>query len=55
MIDEIKLFLKFNKIRKKGYIKSLRKGTTGAGYTFESLIGWSTNSISPCFIHNPGL
>lgn len=39
MIDEIKLFLKFSKIRKKGYIKSLRKGTTGAGYTFESLIG----------------
>ena len=30
---------RFNFIRSKGWIRSLRKGPTGIGYTFESLIG----------------
>jgi hypothetical protein len=29
----------FNSIKKLGYIESKRKGTTGIGYTFETLIG----------------
>lgn len=33
------LFVKFLKVKEKGWIKSLRKGTTGIGYTFETLIG----------------
>ena len=30
---------KFNSINELGWVKSLRKGSTGIGYTFESLIG----------------
>lgn len=33
------LLVKFLKIKDKGWIESLRKGTTGIGYTFETLIG----------------
>ena len=40
MIDDIKKFkYKFYDRRRMGLIKSKRKGTTGAGYTFECLIG----------------
>lgn len=40
LVDDIKKFkYKFYDIRRMGMIKSKRKGTTGAGYTFESLIG----------------
>ena len=40
MIDDLVcLKEKFEKIRKHGWIASLREGTTGIGYTFETLIG----------------
>lgn len=35
----ISLYRAFLKIRKLGWIKSLRKGSTGIGYTFETLLG----------------
>ena len=37
--DLVSLKLKFEKIKKMGWIESMRKGTTGIGYTFECLIG----------------
>lgn len=37
--DLISLREKFENIKAKGWIESLRKGTTGIGYTFETLIG----------------
>lgn len=33
------LLVEFLKIKNKGWIKSLRKGPTGIGYTFETLLG----------------
>lgn len=36
----------FNNIKSMGYVKSLRKGTTGAGYTFETLLGKAEDSLS---------
>lgn len=40
MIDDlVSLRFKFEKIKKLGWVESLRQGTTGIGYTFESLIG----------------
>lgn len=36
--DFLKLYNSFNEIEKKGWIKSKRSGTTGIGYTFESLL-----------------
>lgn len=42
MKDEEKIELlnkEFNRIKKMGLVKSLREGSTGIGYTFESLIG----------------
>lgn len=33
------LLVKFLEVKEKGWIESLRKGTTGIGYTFETLIG----------------
>lgn len=40
MIEEIKeLNEKFIEIRKQGWIKTKRNGTSGVGYTFEQLIG----------------
>ena len=33
------LLVIFLKVKEKGWVKSLRKGTTGIGYTFETLIG----------------
>ena len=38
-IDMIDLLVKFLEIKKLGYVKSLRKGSTGIGYTFETLLG----------------
>ncbi len=38
--------VKFNKIRSSGYIKSHRKGNTGAGHTFEQEMGLTENNIS---------
>lgn len=37
--DIKKLYNLFNSIKRKGYIESKRKGSTGIGYTFETLIG----------------
>lgn len=40
MQENIKdLIDKFNKVKKLGWVKNERKGTTGIGYTFEKLIG----------------
>ena len=40
MFDDFIEFKKvFNEVKKKGWVKSLRKGDTGVGFTFESLIG----------------
>ena len=33
------LLVKFLEVKERGWIESLRKGTTGIGYTFETLIG----------------
>lgn len=30
---------KFQELKNKGFIKSLRKGPTGVGFTFETLVG----------------
>ncbi len=37
--EEKKLYMEFNKIRKLGWIESMRNGTGGIGYTFETLLG----------------
>ncbi|HEC91459.1 MAG TPA: hypothetical protein ENI51_00435 [Candidatus Atribacteria bacterium] len=36
---------KLQEIKNKGFVKSLRRGSTGSGYTFESLFGVSENNI----------
>ena len=36
----------FKAIKNKGFIKSMRKGPTGIGYTFEHLIGIKENNLS---------
>lgn len=38
-IEFIKLFHKFNAIRNLGWVESLREGSGGIGYTFETLLG----------------
>lgn len=38
-VDFIEFKKVFNEVKKKGWVKSLRKGDTGVGYTFETLIG----------------
>lgn len=43
-LDEIKKRLSI--IRAKGYVKSLRKGPTGIGYTLETLLNIEENNIS---------
>ena len=46
MIDDmISLREKFNQIRDIGWVESMRKGTTGIGYTFEKLIGKNEDSL----------
>ena len=50
MIDDlISLREKFYTIKAKGWIPSMRKGTTGIGYTFESLLGKETNIACKSF------
>lgn len=45
MKENIKLLKeKFKEIKNLGLVQSLRKGTTGLGYTFESLLGKSEDS-----------
>lgn len=43
-IDKIKI--KLSKIKALGYVKSLRKGATGIGYTLETLLEITENNIS---------
>lgn len=45
-ISEYRLFNEFRKIRNKGWIKSLRKGSTGIGYTLETLLKIPENSFA---------
>lgn len=40
-----KLKNKFETIKKLGWIKSIRKGSTGIGATFEKLLGINENSF----------
>lgn len=37
---------KFTEIKSQGFIQTMRNGNTGAGYTFEQLLGLVENSIS---------
>ena len=37
--DLIQLKNQFNKVKNMGWVQSMRRGTTGIGYTFETLIG----------------
>ena len=41
----IKFTKKFEEIRRKGWIESKRKGTTGIGYTFEKMIGKNEDNL----------
>lgn len=36
----------FKKIKKKGWVKSLRRGPTGVGHTLEQLLGLDENNIA---------
>jgi len=42
----IKLYNEFTKIKRKRWIKSLRKGTAGIGYTFETLLNKPEDNFS---------
>ena len=46
------LFIKFLEIKKKGWIKSQRKGSTGIGYTFERLIGKQEENLPIADFYN---
>jgi len=37
---------KFQELKNKGFVKSLRKGPTGIGYTFETLMGLDENNLA---------
>lgn len=39
------LLVKFLDVKERGYVKTLRKGSTGIGYTFETLIGKKEESF----------
>lgn len=41
-----RLLTLFDEINSRGYIRTLRQGPTGVGYTFETLIGIEENNIS---------
>lgn len=41
-LDEFKQ--EFQKLRNKGFVPSLRNGSTGIGYTFEKLLGLNPHS-----------
>ena len=43
--EEYELFREFCKIRNKGWIKSLRNGPTGIGYTFETLLNKKEDNL----------
>ena len=37
---------RFQKLKSKGFIRSLRQGSTGIGYTFETLLGLQENNLA---------
>lgn len=37
---------RFQELKNKGFVKSLRKGSTGIGFTFETLIGLDENNLA---------
>ncbi len=37
---------KFQELKNRGFVKSLRKGPTGIGYTFETLMGLDENNLA---------
>lgn len=41
----IELYKEFNRIRNLGWIKTMRNGTTGVGYTFESLLNKKEDNL----------
>ena len=43
--DEKLLYKEFLKIKKKGWIKTMKKGYGGVGYTFERLLGKEVDSF----------
>jgi hypothetical protein len=43
--QKYELFKKFSEIRKKGWIESMRNGSTGIGYTLEYLLNIEENSL----------
>ena len=43
--DMVDLLIKFLSVKERGYVKTLRKGSTGIGYTFETLIGKKEESF----------
>ncbi len=43
---------KFKKLRNKGFVPSLRNGSTGIGYTFEKLLGLKENNLALPDIEN---
>ncbi len=49
-LEEFKI--KFEEIKKKGFIPSLRKGPTGIGYTLETELGIKENNIAEPDIEN---
>lgn len=49
-LDEFKQ--KFAELKNKGFVKTLRKGPTGIGYTFETLLGLEENNLALPDIHN---
>src|SRR3989304_7488737 len=38
--------VKFSKLRRQGYVRSIRRGPTGVGHTLESLLGLTENNIA---------
>lgn len=43
---------KFQKLKNQGFVASLRKGSTGIGYTFETLLGLDENNLAIPDIEN---
>lgn len=37
---------RFNALRKRGFVRSIRRGPTGVGYTLESLLGLKENNLA---------
>ena len=46
LMNKFLLEQEFESVRNMGWVKSLRNGTTGVGYTFEKLLGLQENSLA---------